>query len=155
MDEDKTKAVELMKTADAVILTTINGERFPETRAMFNLRRAEQFPELAYLFEGMDEDFTTYFTTNTSSTKVAHIKKNPKVSAFYCDGRNLKGLMISGLMEIVMDREVKSKIWQKGWEMYYPSGVGDPDFTILRLKPLVVKYYHNLNWSVWDLRPRR
>jgi general stress protein 26 len=155
MDEDRTKAVELMKTADVAVLTTINGERFPETRAMFNLRCAKQFPELDSLFQGMEEVFITYFTTNTSSSKVAHIKKNPKVSVFYCNSRELKGLMVSGLMEIVMDREVKSRIWQKGWEIYYPSGVDDPDFTILRLKPLVVKYYHNLNWSVWDLRNRK
>jgi general stress protein 26 len=155
MDEVKKEAVELMGLAEVAILATIDGERFPETRAMFNLRRTEQFPGLAYLFQGIEEDFMTYFTTNTSSTKVAHIKKNPKVSVYYCMPGDYRGLMISGLMEIVTDRTEKSKLWQNGWEIYYPSGVDDPDYTVLRLNPFTVKYYHRLNWSSWDLRRKK
>jgi general stress protein 26 len=157
MDADDARrcALELMETAEAAILTTIDPDGCPETRAMFNLRRAEQFPDLVGLFGADREDFLVYFTTNTSSTKIAHIKKNPKVAVYYSKANDFRGLMLSGQAEIVTDRDEKEKVWQKGWEMYYPAGVNDPDNTVLRLRPMIAKYYHQLERFTFDLRAAR
>ena len=35
--------------------------------------------------------------------------------------------------------------------MYYPGGVHDPDHTVLRLRPMTAKYYHQLNSFHWDM----
>src|SRR3990172_11146103 len=144
-------SIELMEIADAAYVTTIDPDGFPQTRAMFNLRRKEQFPGLAALFKDHLDDFLVYFTTNTSSPKIDHIKKNPKVSIYYCKPGEFRGLMLSGEMDIVIDRAEKEKVWQKGWEMYYPGGVHDLDHTVLRLRPAAVKYYHQLNSFHWDM----
>jgi phosphatidylethanolamine-binding protein (PEBP) family uncharacterized protein len=58
-----------MRIAEAAYVTTIDPDGFPQTRAMFNLRRKEQFPGLASLFKDHQYDFLVYFTTNTSSLK--------------------------------------------------------------------------------------
>lgn len=147
-------SVELMEIAEAAYVTTIDPDGFPQTRAMFNLRRKEQFPGLAALFKDHQDDFLVYFTTNTSSPKIAHIKKNPKVSIYYCKPGEFRGLMLSGEMETVMDRAEKEKVWQKGWEMYYPGGVNDPDHAVLRLRPIAAKYYHQLDSFYFDLKAR-
>jgi general stress protein 26 len=144
-------SIELMETAEAAYVTTIDPDGFPQTRAMFNLRRKEQFPGLAALFKAHQDDFLVYFTTNTSSPKIDHIKMNPKVSIYYCKPGEFRGLMLSGEMEFVTDRAEKEKVWQKGWEMYYPGGVHDPDHTVLRLRPMASKYYHQLNTFRWDM----
>lgn len=154
-EEAKRMGIDLLKIAEAAIVTTIDPGGFPQTRAMFNLRRKTQFPGLAGLFHDHRDDFLVYFTTNTSSSKIAHIKKNPKVSVYYCMPAEFRGLMLSGEMEIVTDRAEKERIWQKGWELYYPGGVHDPDHTVLRLLPLTVKYYHQLNFFTFDLRGSR
>jgi len=142
--EAKRSGLDLLETAETAFVTTIDAEGFPQSRAMFNLRRKEQFKNLAVVFKDHMDDFLVYFTTNTSSPKVMQIKQNPKVSIYYCDPRTFRGLMLSGEMEVVTDPGEKERIWQKGWEMYYPDGVHDPDHTVLRLRPIAAKYYQDL-----------
>ena len=50
-------SIELMEIAEAACLTTIDGHGFPLTRAMFNLRRREQFPGLSGVFGKHQDDF--------------------------------------------------------------------------------------------------
>jgi general stress protein 26 len=157
MDEKDARglSLELMEIAEAAYVTTIDPDGFPQTRAMFNLRRKEQFPGLAVLFKDHQNDFLVYFTTNTSSPKIGHVKKNAKVAAYYCKANEFRGLMLTGKMEIVSERAEKERVWQKGWERYYPGGVHDPDHTVLRLRPLAAKYYHQLDSFYFDLKGKR
>ncbi|KAF0215947.1 MAG: pyridoxamine 5'-phosphate oxidase-like FMN-binding [Geobacteraceae bacterium] len=148
-------AVELMESAEAAFLTTIDGDGFPQSRAMLNLRNARKFPELIGLFSGHRDDFTVYFTTNTSSPKVVQIRAKPAVSVYYCSPAEWRGLMLGGMMEIVADPGLKKALWQEGWEMYYPDGATDPDYTILRLAPAVAKYYHQMSNCTFGLESDR
>jgi general stress protein 26 len=148
----KRLSLELLETSEAAILTTIDPDGFPQSRAMFNLRSAAQFPGFVELFKRHKDDFLVYFTTNTSSPKTAQIKVNPRASVYYHKPAEFRGLMLSGEMEIVTDSKVKESIWQPGWEMYYPGGVHDPEHTVLRLVPLVAKYYHQLRFFHFDLK---
>ncbi len=156
MDAQNAKrlGLELMEIAEAAFVTTVDPEGFPQTRAMFNLRRKEQFPGLAALFKEHEDDFLVYFTTNTSSPKIGHIRMNPKVSVYYCLAGEFRGLMLSGVIEIVTDRREKEKVWQQGWVMYYPGGVHDADHTVLRLRPMTAEYYHQLDRFHFDLRSK-
>jgi len=144
--EAKQLSLELMEIAETAYLT-IDHNDFPQTRAMLNLRRKGQFPGLTTLFDKHQEDFLPYFTTNTSSPKIDQIKKNPKVSVYYCKPDEWRGLMLGGEIKIITDKDVKEAIWQEGWEMYYPNGIHDPDYTILCLRPIVAKYYHQLKFA--------
>ncbi len=135
---------QLMETAPVAFLTTINGEGFPETRSMFNLRRKEQFPGLR-VFDRDPGSFTAWFTTNTSSSKVAQVRSNPRACVYYSDPDHWRGLMLLGLATVVEDGAMKRELWQEGWEMYYPGGPGDPDYALLRLEPSELKYYHQMN----------
>ena len=47
--EARRLSIDLLETAETAIVTSIDAEGFPQTRAMFNLRRKEQFPGLAGL----------------------------------------------------------------------------------------------------------
>lgn len=142
--EAKQISLKLMETADAAYLTTVDSDGFPQTRAMLNLRNKQQYPDLAKLFERHQEDFFGYFTTNTSSLKMEQLKKNLKVSVYYCLPKDWHGLLLSGEMEIVKDPEILAAVWQPGWELYYPGGVHDPDYTVLALQPARAKYYYQL-----------
>jgi len=86
MDEKEAKklSMELMESSKAVYLTTIDSKGYPITRAMFNLRNKEQFPELSKFFSELDNKFEIYISTNTASSKTEHIKKNPKISVYFC-----------------------------------------------------------------------
>jgi general stress protein 26 len=135
----------VISTSQACYLATVNEEGFPEIRAMLNLRNPAAFPELRDFFNRQTADFTVYLTTNTSSVKMGQIRRNPKISLYYCAPEAWQGVMLQGVVEIVADRDVKKALWQPNWNMYYPLGLTDPDFTIVRLRPDTVKAYGNLS----------
>jgi general stress protein 26 len=134
--------LELVNALKIAYLSTVNGEGCPQTRAVFNLRCRDAFPGTDALFEGHDLDFLLYFTTNTSSAKMAEIRRRPAVSVYYCRPDEFFGLMLIGRIEVVNDPALKSALWQEGWERYYPQGREDPDYTILSLRPARMKGWH-------------
>lgn len=144
MNEDQAinLSLKLMEASEAVYLTMMDSDGFPETRAMLNLRNTKIYPGLKEVFQYHNVDFLTYFTTNTSSPKIERVKKNPKVCAYYCKPDEWRGLMISGFMEIVDDKNIKDELWQDNWTMYYPEGSEDMDYTVLCLRPTFLKGYH-------------
>jgi len=151
IEEVKKSGLKLMEESKAAYLTTIDSDGFPITRAMFNLRNKEQFPEFIELFQNQQNQFSIYISTNTSSSKVAHLNNNPKLCVYFCDSEDFKGFMLGGSVEIVDDIELKKKIWLDWWTRYYPEGVEDPDYTLLRLKPKNARYYHKLNQEKFEL----
>lgn len=91
------------------------------------------------VFQELENGFTIIFSTNTSSSKISEIRSNPLVSVYYCLPDRGHGAMFGGRIEIVESDALKKRIWQDGWEMYYPEGYADPDHTALQLHPAVVK----------------
>ncbi|HWQ63602.1 MAG TPA: pyridoxamine 5'-phosphate oxidase family protein [Methanospirillum sp.] len=141
----------LMSEAKTAVLTTIDEDGWPSTRAMLNLRNVETYPDLAPVFDSHRGDLLIYFTTNTSSGKISQIGNNGKASVYYCDPLTWRGLMLGGTISIVSDPALNEKIWQKDWTMYYPGGVHDTDYSILCLVPRVAKYYECLDSVSWSL----
>ncbi len=135
-------STDLMSAAKAAYLTTIDANGYPETRAMLNLRNTDKYPGLAGFFSRNKADLTTYFTTNTSSPKMKRIKENPKACVYYSKPDEWRGLMMAGSLEVVEDAKIKKALWQSGWTMYYPGGVEDPDYAVLRLSPKFLQGYH-------------
>lgn len=145
LDETKKVSLELMNTSKAAYLTTIDSEGYPITRAMFNLRNKDQFPEFSEFFANQDNKFVIYISTNTSSSKIDHIKKNPKISVYFCEPEDFKGVMFGGDAEIVDDIEIKKKIWLDWFTRYYSKGLEDLDYTLFKLNPKNARFYYRLN----------
>jgi general stress protein 26 len=151
LKEFKIISMNLIENSKAAYLTTIDNDGFPITRAMFNLRNKEQFPEFRNIYNNLENIFTIFISTNTSSSKVSHIRKNPKICVYYCDTDEFKGIMFGGEAEFVEDKKLKHQIWLDWWDKYYPVGVDDPDYTLLQLIPEQARYYYKLNQEVFDL----
>ena len=118
---------------------------------MFNLRNKKQFPEFSKIFENRKDQFLIYISTNTSSSKVSHVKENPVINVYFCDPDDFKGVMLGGNAEIIEDMNIKQKIWLDWWTKYYPQGLNDPDYTLLSLNPNTLRYYYKLNQIKLDL----
>lgn len=130
---------ELMRTAPNCYLTLVDAAGFPQTTAMLNLRNARQFPTQAGLHDEDGRDFLLYMTTGLTSPKVVRARANPKASVYFCDPPSFFGLMLGGEIEFVTDPDLKRRLWQDGWTMYYPSGRDGPEYGVLRMAPRVVK----------------
>lgn len=111
-------------------ISSVDEEGFPNTKAMLPPRKREGIKCL-------------YFTTNTSSMRVRQYKINPKASVYFCDKRFFRGVMLKGTMEVLEDSDSKEMIWQTGDTMYYPKGVTDPDYCVLKFTAQSGRYYSN------------
>jgi len=151
VEEVKKSALKLISESKAAFLTTIDSDGFPITRAMFNLRNREQFPEFSEIFQNQENIFTIYISTNTSSTKVKHLKINPLMCVYFCDADNFQGFMLGGSVEFINDIKLKKIIWLDWWTRYYPKGIEDPDYTLLRLTPKTARYYYKLKQVNFEL----
>jgi len=128
-------AAEAMDAADVAFVTTIGEDGYPHTRAMFNLRNPRWFPRQAALFAAHRRDLLVLLTTNTSSSKVRHLRRDPRMGVYFCDPVRYLGLQLTGDGEVLDDPSIRRALWNEGWERYYPGGPDDPEHTILRLRP--------------------
>ena len=135
VEELEKAAVELMESATGAYVTTVGPDGYPRTRVMFNLRNKREFPTLSQVFVGHEKDLLIYLGTNTSSAKIEELRRNPKACVYFCDYPKVVGMMFAGDLAIVEDAATRRSLWVDGWERYYPAGVDDPDYTVLRLLP--------------------
>ena len=141
--ELKQACLDLMGKVDVVYLSTVDGNGFPHTRLMANLRDKKQHPNLTGMFEQHKEDFLIYMATSSSSVKMQQIRANSRVSvlfAVYTEvPTDFQSVMLCGEIEEVSDQQIKKELWQSGWEIFWQGGVDDPEYTVLRLVPAFAK----------------
>ena len=130
---DASKTVgNLIEKQSTAFISSVDQEGFPNTKAMLAPR----------LREGLH---TFYLTTNTSSMRVAQYRENPKACLYFCDRRYFRGVMLIGTVEVLEDDASKALIWQEGDTLYYPQGVTDPDYCVLRFTARKGRYYSHFH----------
>lgn len=119
-------------------IASVDEEGFPNLKAMLQPRKRDGIK-------------TIWFTTNTSSMRVAQYRANPKAAVYFYDQRFFRGVMLKGAMEVLTDSASKEMIWQEGDTMYYPLGVTDPDYCVLRFTAASGRYYSNFNSQSFEI----
>ena len=120
----------LIDKASVSIISSVDEEGFPNTKAMLPPRKREGIKVI-------------YFSTNTSSMRVKQYRQNPKACIYFFDKRFFRGVMLKGTMEVLQDFESRKIIWRDGDERYYPQGVDDPDYSVLKFTAQSGRYYAN------------
>jgi general stress protein 26 len=59
--------------------------------------------------------------------------------------------MLRGTMTMLKDSKSKKMIWRDGDEMYYPQGVGDPDYCVLKFTAQNGRYYSNFKSEDFEI----
>lgn len=121
-----------------VYLGSVDEDGFPNTKAMLAPRKREGIREI-------------YFHTNTSSMRVAQYRSNPKANLYFCDKRFFRGVMLVGTVEVLEDSVHKEMLWQEGDTRYYPEGVTDPDYCVLRFTATKGRYYSNFDSENFEI----
>ncbi|WNY26925.1 pyridoxamine 5'-phosphate oxidase family protein [Methanolapillus ohkumae] len=88
---------------------------------------------------------TFYLTTNTSSLRVGQYKENPKACLYFFDKRFFRGVMLKGTVSVLEDSQSKEMIWREGDTLYYPKGVTDPDYCVLKFTAENERYYSDFH----------
>ena len=122
----------LIDKQGVAFLGSVDGEGFPNLKAMLPPREREGIRVF-------------YLTTNTSSRRVAQFRENPKACLYFCDRRFFRGVQLVGTVEVLEDPQTKERIWREGDDRYYPGGVADPDYCVLRFTARTGRYYSNFH----------
>jgi general stress protein 26 len=112
------------------IISSVDENGFPNTKAMLPPRKRNGLKEF-------------YFTTNTSSMRVTQYNRDNKACIYFFDKRFFRGVMLIGTMEVLTDQRTKEMIWRNGDTMYYPLGVTDPDYCVLKFTANKMRTYQN------------
>jgi general stress protein 26 len=139
MDENiKKETRALRENSSIAYIASVNGEGYPQIKAMLVLEHEDMQVQ--------------YFSTNLGSKRVRQFIKNPKASVYYCDEKGFKGALFTGVMEVCTDHEKKALLWRDGFECYYPKGVDDEDYCVLKFTADTVNYYHGLSNMAFSVR---
>ena len=135
----KEQVFEFIKEQKTAMISSVDDEGFPNTKAMLSPRKID------------GNDF--YFTTNTSSMRVAQYNANEKACIyFYKRGRfSYTGVMLVGTMQVLTEQSIKDEIWRTGDTMFYKKGKTDPDYCVLQFTALKCRVYKDLKTAWIDL----
>lgn len=131
------EALALASRSNIAMLGTNGDNGYPNIKAMIKLEN-----------EGLNR---IWFSTNTSSKKVGQLVRNSKACVYFVDFEQWMGLMLVGDVEVLQDRESRQRLWREGFEKYYPLGVTDPDYSVLRFTAQWGNYYHALSNVTFEL----
>lgn len=124
------QALDLMRRSKTAILGTIDENGFPNMKALLNLNPSETG--------------TVWFSTNTSSLRVGQIRRDNRTCVYFLDQDTFEGLMLIGQAVVLQDPESRKLVWREGFEQYYPGGIDDPDYSVIRFTAVSGNYYHGL-----------
>ena len=129
-EQIREEILKLRAESKIAYVASVNAQGYPQVKAMLTLEH--------------ESPAVHYFSTNTSSKRVGQLRNNPKASVYYCNEAAFKGALFTGTVEVLTDHATKARFWSDGCEVYYPQGVDDDDYCILRFTADTVNYYHGL-----------
>jgi len=135
----KEQVFEFIRKQKTAIISSVDQDGFPNTKAIFAPRKID------------GSDF--YFSTNTSSIRVAQYTANEKACLyFYRHGLfSDTGVMLIGTMQVLTDQAVKDELWRAGDGIVYKGGKTDPDYCVLKFTALKCRFYKDLKTFWIDL----
>ena len=120
MRKDLTKAgLSIVRKCGSAITGSVDNGGFPDLKTTLKPRENDGLR-------------TFFFPTRTSSVSVQRYLKNSRASLYFFDGESLRGLMLTGSMEVLTDRNTRKRIWRDTDSELYPGGWSDPEFCILK-----------------------
>jgi general stress protein 26 len=131
MDElIRNEIIKLVGNSNNTFVSSVDKDGHPNTKAMFALKH--------------DGLATHYFSTNLSAKRTQQFLSDPHACIYFCNESEFKGLMLIGEMQVCTDREHKVMLWKEGYEIYYPKGIDDEDYCVLKFTAQKGNYYHGL-----------
>ena len=107
---------------------SVDGDGFPNMKTMGQPRKRVGIKEI-------------WYSTNTSSIRVSQYRSNPNACVYAYDKRFFRGAMLIGIMEVLEDSTSKEMLWLDGDTRFYPQGVTDPDYCVLKFTAAKGRYW--------------
>lgn len=96
---------------------------------------------------GVDEEGSIWFMSDRNSEKNKEIAVDPRVKLYYSHPGKSSFLIVSGMAEIVYDREKIRELWTYLDRTWFKEGEDDPSISLIRVRPEHAHY--------WDAKGNR
>lgn len=124
---DLNRLREKLAPFDIAMLTTVDDEGHLRSRPMYTLK--------------LDEDGALWFFTRADSTKVDELTEENRVNLSYSDRDDRTYVSISGVTQILKDRDKIEALWSPVHKAWIPEGPDDPDLALLKVNIEQAEYW--------------
>jgi general stress protein 26 len=90
---------------------------------------------------GVDEEGSIWFLSDRHSDKNKEIAIDPRVKLYYSHPGKSLFLIVSGMAEIVFDREKLRELWNPLDRTWFKEGEDDPSISLIRVRPEHAHYW--------------
>lgn len=125
--EDIDTLAGLISDRKVAMLTTALPDGTLHTRPMVTQRKR---------FDG-----TLWFFTDRGSDKTHEIQAHQNVNLAYCDEDSQTYVSVSGLGQIVDDRQMARELWTPAHKAWFPDGPDDPRLVLLAVHVQSAQYW--------------
>ncbi len=136
VESTKENILNVITSCDTVQFCTIGLNEYPETRTIANMINKNKKDI---------NDLTLYFLTNKYSHKIEQVLKNNNVCLYYFNQHTRRAMTLFGEVDIIFDKEEKSKFWMDDWLTFGYNGKDDESYCIIKFLPKTYKYYIGKN----------
>jgi general stress protein 26 len=133
--DDLQKLRDMVKDIDFCMLTTIDENGDLHSRPMS--ANGE-----------IDPNGDLWFFTGVSSHKVSEVSDTPKVNVSFADPKNQRYVSITGVAQVVREREKIEELWKPEFKMWFPKGKDDPEIALLRISLEKAEYWDSPSSTV-------
>lgn len=82
----------------------------------------------------IESDGTLWFFTNASTHKVFEIEHRQQVNVSFTSPDKQRYVSISGIAELVRDRNKMQELWKPELQAWFPQGLDESDIALLKIK---------------------
>jgi general stress protein 26 len=132
--ENIKKLRELIKDIKFAMLTTVEQDGTLRSRPM--VTQQSEF------------DGNLWFFTNANAPKVDEVEQNQHVNVSYAEPDKQKYVSVSGIAELVRDRQKIEELWNPLYKAWFPQGVDDPNLALLKVSIEHAEYWDSPSAAV-------
>ena len=121
--------LEIVHACPDVYLSTINLDKYPETRHLMNTINEHA------------ENLNLHFLTGIYSPKAKQLAKNPHVCLYYYDPKTRRSVRLFGRMKFEDNVVERGAYWNDAYKMFGYTGPNDKNWGLLTFIPDGYKFY--------------
>ncbi|WP_448202707.1 pyridoxamine 5'-phosphate oxidase family protein [Azospirillum sp. sgz302134] len=127
--ESAEKLWDMIKGVRIAMMTTLDDNGYLRSRPMATMPHA-----------GFD-DGTLWFFTRADSPKVHELKQHWRVNLSYADPSDENYVSVSGVAELVRDKDKIRFLWRDILSTWFPQGPDDPEVALLKITVDQAEYW--------------
>lgn len=118
---------DLISDIDIAMLTTVEEDGTLRSRPMATQR--------------VEFDGDLWFFTKASAPKVDEVQNERHVNVSYAAPDKHRYVSVSGMAQIVHDRDKMEDLWSPAFRVWFPEGLNDPDIALLKVNVTQAEYW--------------